>query len=350
MLRKIDPSLFTLTQQPTIKKFWNELLPANWWSLAKFKYLGHNGSTALLGFNSLINLFDGGYLEYGGNERICNYLLDECETVRLLTDTHVKSVGFDDKASDTMNKLVYVRKGNEKEVAKSYDYVILTFPLVKDMEKQRDFSLEILYRDFIDYELNYIYSYIVDGRLALSCLSEHDKLVSIHTGDSSLKYQSIRTILSAKNTLLYKVDSGEKELPETVYEELFDQGYKLVAKKKTFLSPVFKPKVKYSPHSFPQIILDGRRRARVLNLTSMEWLESSAEMAIVSARNIALLITKKELGQKQASESNLAYQASNRHITENFFIMFMRQLKIIAYFSTFGSLLFSLNRIKNIVC
>ena len=61
--------------------------------------------------------------------------------------------------------------------------------------------------------------------------------------------------------------------------------------------PLYK-KVKYSHTPFPQVILDEEKRSRIYYLSSQEWfIGGSKESNCMSARNIALLIAKKELGE-----------------------------------------------------
>ncbi len=65
----------------------------------------------------------------------------------------------------------------------------------------------------------------------------------------------------------------------------------------TYSVPLYK-KVRYSHTPFPQVLIDGVDRSRIAYLKNYEWLiGGSKEFTCMSARNIALIISKKELGK-----------------------------------------------------
>jgi hypothetical protein len=275
--------------------------------------------------------------------------------VRLYLNTHVKRVGYHEKNPSLMNKLVYLRKPSCKtnlkprEITKSYDHTVITFPLVRNTEKtQTNFDLDILYRDFMNCELHSVYSYIVEGKLSCKFLNEasftkNKDLVNFHTMDPLLKFQAIKTLTPttqnpSKNHSpnLFAINSSHKDLSEAELNSIFERGFMIVDKKMTTPGPVNK-KFQYSHTAFPQIILDGKRRSRIFYLNSLEWLESSREMGVISARNIALQIAKKELSGNVAFGDN---SRGNFHGSDTDLSANNSRVKKITYFSLLTTLSF----------
>ena len=78
---------------------------------------------------------------------------------------------------------------------------------------------------------------------------------------------------------------------------LSNQGYKIIKKLPAYTMPLYK-KVRFSQSPFPPVVIDSEDRSRIFYLKSQEWfLGGSKESSCMSARNIALLIAKKELGE-----------------------------------------------------
>ncbi len=276
-------------------------------------------------------MFDGSFLDNQSIKQICNFLLDECHNSisHLYLRSHVKLIGYDENNTEKKNTITFLRKktGNKvREVKKSYDYVILTFPLVKNIQKQQNFTLEILYRDFLDCELNTALVYVIDGRLKdnsyIRNMIKNLDNISLHTNDCRFQFQSIRSLKLSKDshTQSFYLINSFKDLNRETFDSIFDPDYKIIAKKKINLGPVNK-KVRYSHTAFPQIILDGKRRSRVFYLNSLEWLDCSKEMNILSARNIAFLIGKKELGNQIVKENNLKINGSNHLLNRSISIV-----------------------------
>jgi hypothetical protein len=207
-----------------------------------------------------------------------------------------------------MNTITYVR--NFKTIKKSYDYIILTFPLTKSIKKE-NFWLEILYRDFLDYELNHLNMFIVKGKLKKRLFSSSfasKEMVKLYSNDSTSHIKSIKANLPVKSRhatnekVLYSVVlSNEASKSYTNYlDKLFKKKYRLIKKFMTSNVPLYK-KVKYTHTPFPEIVIDGRRN-RVFYLNGMEWLDSSKESNCISARNISYLIAKRELNKSSYRE------------------------------------------------
>lgn len=257
----------------------------------------------------MLNLFNWNRLK-SGKTRILNYLIQGCHNTRLRLNSHVKLVSYHRQNPNEKTTLVFVK--NSKEFMKTYDYVIIAFPLTKDIKNQ-NFSLDILYRDFLDCEMNRLDSYIINGKFTMLSPIEPNREFSIHTLDSSLKFQSIQTLTcsttetvkrSAKQEaqILYNIISP-KSLDNLVFDALFEKDYVILRKMQHSCVPFYK-KVKYSHTPFPQIIIDGNSRSRVFYLNGLEWLESSKETNCIAARNISILIAKKEISLKRLRDKS----------------------------------------------
>ena len=218
---------------------------------------------------------------------MCRYLLSQCSTVRLHLSSHVKSVSdtYKEKKSNSKNTLIYLR--NNKKSIKAYDYVIIAFPLTKSCLKQ-DFTLDIFYRDFLTCEMNTMHTYLIDGSL-----SQHNKADQV---PSVIRTLSPITKQDKEHKLFLLVVPQNKHID---LKKLFN-SYKLIKKTTTEkgVTPLYK-KVEYTHTAFPQLIIDGKKRSRIFYLPSIEWLESSHETRVINARNIALLIAKKELSRDE---------------------------------------------------
>ncbi len=160
--------------------------------------------------------------------KITKKLISISSKTRLFLNTHVKSVKYSGKNPNTRNNLTYVRKGKEKK--KSYDYTIISFPLTKELSKE-NFQLDILYRDYLDCQINLVKEYIIDGslKLKISC-GLKNKLVNLQTSDPKYKFKVIRSNLPFKkpqnsyiDLVLYSVISFE-QLNESNLDQIFEKG------------------------------------------------------------------------------------------------------------------------------
>ena len=230
---------------------------------------------------------------------ITKKLLNNLNCTRVFLNSHVKLIKYGSKKPNRKNSLVFETLTKEKR--KSYDYIIIAFPLTKNLSKQ-NFNLDILYRDFLDCEMNSLNEYVIDGNLLMTSPNMKNKLINIYSENPEHCFRSIRMnypikkpINSFFDLILYSVISS-KELTTKHFDKLFEKGYKIVGKLSTHVVPLYK-KVRYSHTPFPQVIIDNEKRSRIYYLNSQEWLiGGSKESNCMSARNIALLIAKKELG------------------------------------------------------
>lgn len=97
----------------------------------------------------------------------------------------------------------------------------------------------------------------------------------------------------------------------------FISGYKIIKKLPAYTVPIYK-KVRFSQAPFPQVVIDDENRSRIFYLDSQKWfIGGSKESSCMSARNIALLIAKKELGENFKHSAN--YKSSNHFNFQSFF-------------------------------
>jgi hypothetical protein len=215
--------------------------------------------------------------------------------------------------SDTYHKkcsyksTVSYKTKNGKCLNKSFDYVIIAFPLTKSLRKQSSFSLDILYRDYLNCEMNTLNAYIVDGTLSLFKNKYSNTLINLHTNDEkSFKFQSIRTCLpinypsTSSDSKIYLVLSSNSDITKISLDKVFT-NFKLIKQTQINVGPLYK-KVTYCHLPFPQLIIDGNR-SRIYYLNSIEWIESSQETKMINARNIAMLIAKKEISKGEFSRA-----------------------------------------------
>ncbi|CAF0713758.1 unnamed protein product [Brachionus calyciflorus] len=325
LVRKINPLIFTLSQQTfseNIKKTNSKLIE----ELSILSCLDELSQTnrvpGLVGCNSLISFFSSNFIK-DDLKKILKYLLNNCFRTKLYLNRHVKSISYDTK-NNQKNVLIYSRKS--QDFKKLYDYVVVAFPLTKNLQ---NFNLDILYRDFLDCELVKTNSYIIDGVFTMLSPKNEERRFKLYTQDPSLKFNSIKTCSpiegDQKNSILYSV-SSLSDLNESIFDSVFEKGWKCVRKMSTFVAPLYK-KVRYSHTPFPQVIIDDVKRSRVFYLNGLHWLACSKESNCISARNIAFLIARKEFGEKMFSKnfgSVAKYSEETKSCTKklnNFFLI-----------------------------
>lgn len=282
--------------------------------------------------------------------KICKYLLENTKSTKLMLNSHVKLISYDREDPDFKNSVTYIK--NMKEYKKSYDYVVLTFPLTKTIKKQ-NFWLDILYRDFLDYEMNSLNTYIIDGKLNKNFFHTSkysNRFIKMYSNDIGSSIKSIKTNLPIRyrtngmGRVLYSVvlsNDEETHAKEKLYlDKIFKKGYQLLLKETIQTVPMFK-KVKYTHTPFPNIIIDGIRRQRVFYLTGLEWLECSKESICISARNISYLIAKKELTKESYSQ---IIKSNSKKFNPNY--LMNNNLAYFGFFSSFIALYFIKNTLN----
>ena len=144
--------------------------------------------------------------------------------------------------------------------------------------------------------------------------NDHNQLINLYTNDPQFKFYAIRSILpindngtsdrikidNVLSNVLYSVLSNHELDESTDLNKIFYQGYQIIAKRPcSYHLPMYK-KLHFS--QFPNVVID-EERCRMFYLKSNEWLISSHESNCMSARNIAILIARKELGKRFKSKT-----------------------------------------------
>ncbi len=170
--------------------------------------------------------------------------------------------------------------------------------------------MDTLYRDFLFSETLSLNEYLVKGTISLYVSNK--QLINLYTTDPCLKCFSIRSNLPIEDeknfdNLLYSVLTNENLNESIELNKIFDEGFKIIAKiSNSYNVPMYK-KTHYS--QFPNVVID-ENRFRIFYLKSYEWLISSHESNFISARNIAILISRLELADNFKPNINI-----NKHET-----------------------------------
>ena len=220
--------------------------------------------------------------------------------------------------------------GVQNVETEQYNYIIFAFPLLKDA----DFVIDFDYTDNASCEMIKSKVFFVIGELRLTLVPKN-KPIKLVSSDRASKFLLIEII----DEKFYKVilsDEGSLEDVFTSYEiikefELMYPNYRKIEdveavrrpnegnnRKRNNLKPItrIQPKIEsetVAPSLYPRVIIDSKERSRIFNLNSIEWLMSSDEMKCISARNIALLISKKEQGNESTFFKNGIYSRSRRN-------------------------------------
>ena len=114
-------------------------------------------------------------------------------------------------------------------------------------------------------------------------------------------------VMLSNGKKFYKI-FAQREVSEEEFLKYFEPGYKII---KVFDWYAY-PKYDCGGKKFPKIIIDSEERSRVFNLNAIEWAASCIEMSCISARNVALMISKKVQGEAKTREVNIAFADSLR--------------------------------------
>lgn len=245
-----------------------------------------------------------------GNKQVPKCLLDKSEAT-LLLKTQVKLISKSPSDPDSKNLIVYQTSDNEEISDNSFDYVLIAFPVHSGNVK--DIQLEINEdsgKEFVDQHMQLTNTYFIYGQVKLLSGSLRETLtkrLQLHSVDPNTLYRTCCVQLPCDYSndkdselymnpgpKLYKI-FAEKELDNTVFDELFEHGYEI----RSFTPWLAYPKYDTNPISkkIPNIRLDSRERSRVMYLNSLEWSSSCMEICAISAKNVANMIWQKESGK-----------------------------------------------------
>lgn len=210
---------------------------------------------------------------------------------------HVKSVEevhrIDTEDQGGNVRLSYQPINSELVHAVDYDNVILAFPLHRDNLNEFVFQSKDQFNQY-DYRMQSTHANFLVGKI--NCLkynlteSECDKLDAVFYTNPSLSYrcvavqQTVDEINKKTEKSIYKIFSPEK-LSSSDFTQVFNnEDFQLIED----IPWLAYPKYQY-PQKLPPIQLDEN----IYYVNAMEWSSSCMEIEAISARNIAMLLTKK---------------------------------------------------------
>jgi prenylcysteine oxidase/farnesylcysteine lyase len=236
-----------------------------------------------------------------------NYLVPKQILERLLKQSdvqfvngHVKSVeevhriDIDDQGGNV--RLSYQPINSELVHAVDYDYVILAFPLHRD--NINDFVLQSTDKfNQYDYRMQSTHSNFLVGKLNCQIYNltanECEKLSAIFYTNPSLSYRCV-----AEQQTVDQVDKKSKKTDKSVYkifspEKLSSSDFNQVFDKNNFQLIQDIPWLAYPKYDHPQKLPPIQVNKNIFYVNAMEWSSSCMEIEAISARNIAMLLTKK---------------------------------------------------------
>ena len=206
--------------------------------------------------------------------------------------SEVHRVDEDDQGGNA--RLSYQPSNSELVHSVDYDYVILAFPLHRDNINDFVFHSTTAQFNPYDYRMQSTYANFLKGKLDCQKYNitkdDCEKLTAIFYTKSSLPYRCVaqqQTVNEAEKVSkkdVYKIFSPDK-LSSGDYAQIFEQSDLQIVNEMPWLAY---PKYEY-PQKLPPIQLDEN----IFYVNAMEWSASCMEVEIISARNIAMLLTKK---------------------------------------------------------
>ena len=238
----------------------------------------------------------------GGNHLVPKQLLERLlkQSDVQFVNGHVKSVeeihriDADDQGGNV--RLSYQPTNSEHVHQVDYDYIIIAFPLHRD--NLNNFVLQATDQFYqYDYRMQSTHANFLFGKLNCQTynLTDDDcqKLNAIFYTNPSLPYRCVaqqRTVNQDNKKFhktdkpVYKIFSPEK-LTSSDYEHIFDNNnYQLIQDI---------PWLAYPKYEHPQKLPPIELNKNIFYLNAMEWSSSCMEIEAISARNIAMLLTKR---------------------------------------------------------
>lgn len=340
-LKKLHPKLYKMSQT-SFKEALNEQnfnirLSNELSSVATL--VNYNQSTKISGFVGLVSLAGTTgdlWSIKDGNRLVPERLIKQNESiVKLRLNTKVISISPN---LDNKNLIEYEYKNEIYQ--KNYDYVIIAFPLTK----QTIGNLNINYpnvEDYSQYELQLTKTYMIEARRINLFNVPNDKRIELYSCDETNPIRNIAVQypcdydkkkdkdlwLKEDEPKLYKIFSPV-DVSSTEFNKIFNNDFKVIKEENWLAYPKYNQD---GTSKFPNIIIDSNERSRVLYLNSIEWSSSCMEICCIGARNIALLIAKKEQNMRKVLENNQKYSPSEFQK----FIKKVKEILIDSWLNTF---------------
>ena len=238
----------------------------------------------------------------GGNHLVPKRMLE-----RLLKQTdiqfvrgHVKSVAevhrvdIDDQGGSI--RLSYQPINSEMVHAVDYDYTILAFPLHRDNINDFVLPLNDKFTQY-DYHMQSTYANFLHGKLNCQLYNltemECERLGAIFYTNPLLSYRCV-----AQEETVNRNEDKIEQTGKHVYkifspEKLFSSDYEHIFDKYSFELIQDIPWLAYPKYEYPQKMPPIKLNENIFYLNGMEWSSSCMEIEAISARNIAMLLTKK---------------------------------------------------------
>ena len=275
---------------------------------------------SIQGLSALVNNWDSAVMVID-NRKLCETIVESCKLVRLKLNCQVKLVAINDRQTLISNKLKYELNGQLLE--EQYDYVVIAFPLIKDAIKDNSFYLDILNKNYLNFEMSFMNSYLVNGRATprFMRVSSDVHLMAICLDSSKV----IVEIMRHSEEKCHRISllcwlNGLRSEDEKALDCLFEPDYQVIDRVEMDRQPLFAHKTRRALLGFPQIVIDDTKRSRIYHLNSFEWIfgSMSKECNCIAARNISLLIGQKELTKPSSSSACQLSVALRRFYRSNF--------------------------------
>lgn len=303
-MTKLNPKLYEISQRSLVKTLreqnFNDRIINELASIACLTNYGQSIEIdGFVGSVSLAGLIDDLWSVKTGNKSVVEKLIEK-SGVDLRLNTNVKEICQD--SSEPQKNLVVYETKDQKECRELFDYVIIAFPLYKDVFDNH-FKIEFDVEQLKNLEMQITNTYIIYGEQVLFPEMLSNKRINLHCVDPMLPYRSIcvqlpcdycskgdRNLYMNGPEKLYKIFS-EQVLDEKNFDRIFKQGYRIIEKIpwKAYPKYIRNPEKKI----IPNIVLD-KNRSRVFYSNSMEWSSSCMEISCISARNVTNMIGLKE--------------------------------------------------------
>ena len=213
---------------------------------------------------------------------------------------HVKSVAevhrVDAEDEGGRVRLSYQPANSELVHSVDYDYVIVAFPLHRDNIQAMSLSSNDQFQQY-DYRMQSTHANFLQGKLncALYNLTrgQCEKLTAVFYTHPSLPYRSV-----AQQRTVEQSERSPKKSTEPVYKvfspvPLSPSDYQHIFANEQYQLIQDIPWLAYPKYEHPQKLPPLELATNVFYVNAMEWSSSCMEIEAISARNIAMLLTKR---------------------------------------------------------